>query len=95
MKKAFRTLLIVAVLVATPLVLYVALVLVLSPAIYNMQGWLNSVSLPHFAGMIRRQLALYLHQHSYRYFQDDFAGRLSGKVTEMPYAIRQIVSCSC
>ncbi len=77
---------------AAPLTLYVALVLVLSPVVYNTQGWLNSVSLPHFAGMIRRQLALYLHQHSYRYFQDDFAGRLSGKVTEMPYAIRQIVS---
>src|SRR5690606_11108858 len=34
----------------------------------------------------------YLHQHSYRYFQDDFAGRLAGKVLEMPAAMRLIVN---
>jgi len=76
----------------TPFTLYVIFVLVCAPILYNTQGWLNSVSLPYFASLIRRQLALYLHQHSYRYFQDDFAGRLAGKVVEMPYALRQIVS---
>jgi len=76
---------------ALPFALYVVLVLILSPALYNTQGWLNSKTLPYYAAMIRRQLALYLHEHSYRYFQDDFAGRLAGKVLEMPYAMRQIV----
>ena len=71
---------------------YTVLVLVLAPALYNFQGWLNSKTLPYYAAMIRRQLALYLHQHSYRYFQDDFAGRLAGKVLEMPFAMRQIVN---
>lgn len=77
---------------AYPFTLYVVLVLIASPLLYNTQGWFNSVSMPYFAQMIRRQLALYLHQHSWRYFQDDFAGRLAGKVIEMPYAIRMIVN---
>lgn len=75
----------------TPLILYTSLILIASPILYNTQGWLNSVTLTYFANMIRRQLALYLHEHSYRYFQDDFAGRLAGKVLEMPYAMRLIV----
>ncbi len=76
----------------SPLVLYTTLILVAVPVLYNSQGYLNSVTLPYYAAMVRRQLALYLHQHSYRYFQDDFAGRLAGKVLEMPYAMRQIVN---
>jgi ATP-binding cassette, subfamily B, multidrug efflux pump len=80
---------------STPLILYVTLILVAVPILYNSQGYLNSVTLPYYAAMIRRQLALYLHQHSYRYFQDDFAGRLAGKVLEMPYAMRQIVNDIC
>jgi len=75
-----------------PLTLYGTLILVAVPVLYNAQGYLHSVTLPYYAAMIRRQLALYLHQHSYRYFQDDFAGRLAGKVLEMPYAMRQIVN---
>jgi ATP-binding cassette subfamily B multidrug efflux pump len=57
-----------------------------------MQGWMNSRTLPYFASMVRRQLGLYLHQHSWRYFQDDFAGRLAGKVLEMPVSIRLIIN---
>lgn len=76
----------------TPILLYASLILVAVPVLYNTQGYLNSVTLPYYAAMVRRQLALYLHQHSYRYFQDDFAGRLAGKVLEMPYAMRQIVN---
>lgn len=75
-----------------PLAFYVGLVLVGSPALYNLQGWLKAVTLPYFTMLVRRQLALYMHNHSYRYFQDDFAGRLAGKVTEMPHAIYMVVS---
>lgn len=46
---------------------------------------------PLFTMLIRRQLALYLHGHSYRYFQDDFAGRLSGKIVEMPHAMHMVM----
>jgi len=77
---------------AWPFGLYIGLVLIASPSLYNFHGWLNSVTLPYFAHLIRRQLAWYLHQHSWRYFQDDFAGRLAGKVIEMPYALRLVVS---
>jgi ATP-binding cassette, subfamily B, multidrug efflux pump len=76
----------------TPLLLYTTLILIAVPTLYNTQGYLSSVTLPYYAAMVRRQLALYLHNHSYRYFQDDFAGRLAGKVLEMPYAMRQIVN---
>ncbi len=76
----------------TPVMLYTVLILISVPILYNTQGWLNSTTLPYYAAMIRRQLALYLHNHSYRYFQDDFAGRLAGKVLEMPYAMRQIMN---
>jgi ATP-binding cassette, subfamily B, multidrug efflux pump len=69
-----------------------ALALVAVPALYNLQGWLNSVTMPYFANMVRRQLSLYVHDHSFRFFQDDFAGRLSGKIIEMPVAIRLIVN---
>jgi ABC-type multidrug transport system fused ATPase/permease subunit len=37
--------------------------------------------------LVRRELANYLYKHSYRYFQEDFAGRLAGKVIEMPEKI--------
>ena len=76
----------------TPILLYASLILIAVPLLYNTQGYLNSVTLPYYSAMIRRQLALYLHRHSYRYFQDDFAGRLAGKVLEMPNAMRQIVN---
>lgn len=42
---------------------------------------------PRFNNMIRRQLSLYMNEHSYQYFQDDFAGRLSSKVVETASAI--------
>lgn len=75
-----------------PLALYTLLVLIVTPMAWNTQGFINSLSMPYYAAMIRRQLALYLHQHSYRYFQNDFAGRLAGKVVEMPFAMRMIIN---
>ena len=44
--------------------------------------------------IVRRRLASYLFSHSYRYFQDDFAGRLAGKVVEMPQSIRYVIGDS-
>ena len=45
--------------------------------------------MPVLIMLIRRRLATYLHAHSYRYFQEDFAGRLAGKVVEMPQAVAE------
>ncbi len=43
-----------------------------------------------YANFIRRQIASYVNKHSYRYFQDDFAGRIAAKVLDTPKAIREL-----
>lgn len=53
-------------------------------------AWLAEIR-PPFMNMMRRQLSLYLYQHPYEFFQNEFAGRLSSKVLETPHAIIQIV----
>jgi ATP-binding cassette subfamily B multidrug efflux pump len=42
-----------------------------------------------FTNMMRRQLARKILDYSYRYFQDDFAGRIAGKVIDTPSAMRR------
>ncbi len=42
--------------------------------------------------LVRRRLANYLYSHSYGYFQNDFAGRLAGKVIEMPQAVHDVLT---
>jgi ATP-binding cassette subfamily B multidrug efflux pump len=55
-------------------------------------GWkIESIFFPLLTNHIRLQLGDYIKRHSYRYFQDDFAGRLSGKVIEMPQAIMSTI----
>lgn len=63
------------------------LFLILSPLLGRSGEALRAQSRSPLTNMIRRQLALYMHGHSYEYFQSDFAGRLSGKVVETPTAI--------
>jgi ATP-binding cassette subfamily B multidrug efflux pump len=46
---------------------------------------------PLITSRIRLQLGNHVKKHSYRFFQDDFAGRLSGKVIEMPQSIMMII----
>jgi ABC-type multidrug transport system fused ATPase/permease subunit len=47
---------------------------------------------PMLMMVIRRHLAIYLFGHSYRYFSDDFVGRLGGKVMEMPQAVKEVIN---
>lgn len=55
-------------------------------------GWkVEAFLFPLITNRIRLQLGGHIKQHSYRFFQDDFAGRLSGKVIEMPQSIMMIV----
>lgn len=66
--------------------------LIVSPAMGRTGEAIRAQTNPPFTNMIRRQLALYMHGHSYEYFQSDFAGRLSGKVIETPSAIRNTIN---
>ena len=72
---------------ALPLVLFVAIILIAQPALARYAQFLMANIRPAFNNLMRRQLALYMHNHSYGYFQDDFAGRLASKVVETPSAI--------
>lgn len=68
-------------------VAYIGLTQVVARVFFVM-GWkIESIFYPLLTNHIRLQLGDYIKRHSYRYFQDDFAGRLSGKVIEMPQAI--------
>jgi ATP-binding cassette subfamily B multidrug efflux pump len=74
-----------------PTVFFVVFVLIAQPVLARYTSWLMANIRPAFTNLIRRQLALYMHNHSYGYFQDDFAGRLSSKVIETPSAIASIL----
>ncbi|HOO50908.1 MAG TPA: ABC transporter transmembrane domain-containing protein, partial [Alphaproteobacteria bacterium] len=74
---------------------YIFVVHVFSRSIFSTMSRINNGTFIPFSMMIRRQLGQYLYGHSYRYFQDDYVGRLAGKVMEMPEAIRMILLNSC
>lgn len=74
-----------------PVIGFISLVLVIQPILAQAGNYIQARTLPNFSGMIRRQLALYMHQHSYNYYQNDFAGRLAGKVIETPTAMNEVV----
>ena len=59
---------------------------------WQLGHFIESHSFPVLTMLIRRRLATYLHSHSYRYFQEDFAGRLAGKVVEMPQAVEDTIN---
>jgi ATP-binding cassette subfamily B multidrug efflux pump len=44
-----------------------------------------------FTNIMRRQLAVYVFEHSYGFFQSEFSGRIAGKIIETPSAIRDVV----
>ena len=70
---------------------FVIFFLILQPVLSRMvTSWMAEIRMP-FMSMIRRQLSLYVYTHHYKYFQNEFAGRLSSKVLETPHAIIQIV----
>lgn len=74
-----------------PFVFFMFVVLGLQPLVVQTGSYIQANTLPHFSNMVRRQLALYMHGHSYQYYQDDFAGRLAGKVVETPSAMNDVV----
>lgn len=74
---------------ALPVTLFVVFVLFIQPVIAQIGNYLQARTLPVFSNMIRRQLALYMHNHSYGYYQNDYAGRLAGKVVETPSSISE------
>lgn len=70
---------------------FVSLFLILQPITGRLvTAWLAEIR-PPFLRMIQRQLSLYMYHHDYSFFQNEFAGRLSSKVLETPFAIIQFV----
>ena len=67
--------------------LYIVLVQGISRLGWQIGHAVESYVRPVMTMLVRRQLSVYLHQHSYKFFQDDYAGRLAGKVVEMPQDI--------
>ncbi len=76
---------------AWPFTEFVLLVLFAASSAQLISTWLRAKVFPAFVDMMRRQMALYMHGHCYSYFQDDFSGRLAGKVIEMPSAIMEML----
>ncbi len=70
---------------------YIIFVQIAARVIFSFMGYLTAHYMMPFLMMIRRQLGQYMFGHSYRYFQDDYVGRLAGKVMEMPDSIRLII----
>ena len=72
--------------------LFILIVVIIGPLLEILSCYVEFYIMPVFMNMTRRQLSLYMHEHSYSFFQDDFAGRLASKVIETPNAMRSIVS---
>ncbi|MDY0028932.1 MAG: ABC transporter ATP-binding protein [Pseudobdellovibrionaceae bacterium] len=77
------------------IVAYIVMVQIGCRVFFAMSVWIDSIYLMPFVMMVRRQLAQYMYGHSSRYFQDDYVGRLAGKVMEMPDSIRTILMNFC
>ncbi len=66
------------------------LCILLQPILMRIAGFYKGYCMPRMAGSIRTEIAAYMQNHSWTYYQNDFAGRLSSKVTETPKAIRRV-----
>lgn len=74
-----------------PATAFIVLVLIVDPILSRLRNWVLARVQPAFTNLMRRQMALYMHRHSYRYFQDDFSGRLASKGVETSQAVMNIV----
>ena len=70
---------------------YIGITQIVGRGLSRISAKADSFYRPILAMLVRRRLASYLFSHSYRYFQDDFSGRLAGKVVEMPQAVQDAV----
>jgi ATP-binding cassette subfamily B multidrug efflux pump len=70
---------------------FVIVYLLLQPTLARVGMAMYAEMRPNFMNMIRRHLSLYTYQHGYTYFQNEFAGRISSKVLETPYALINFV----
>ncbi|MCB9965349.1 MAG: ABC transporter ATP-binding protein [Rhodospirillales bacterium] len=70
---------------------WLGICVVLQSVFWRTGNYIKTRTLARFANMVRRQLFVAMSRHSYAFFQNDYAGRLSSKVMETPYALRLIV----
>ena len=62
------------------------------PILYRIGARFSATSRAVLTNLVRRQLSLYVDRHDITYFQNEFSGRISGKVLEMPDALAGIVA---
>ncbi|MDD9912101.1 MAG: ABC transporter ATP-binding protein, partial [Alphaproteobacteria bacterium] len=70
---------------------YVLLCGVMQSIFWRLAEYFCTYVYPSFTNTVRGQLNVYVNRHSYEYFQNDFAGRLSSKVTETPKAVLALI----
>ena len=70
---------------------FILLYLVAQPVLARIGQAILADTRPAFINMVRRQLSLYMYGHYYRYFQNDFAGRIASKVVETPHAVMEVL----
>lgn len=70
---------------------YILLVQLFGRVSFQLGHIIESYNLPHLTMLVRGYLSAYVKKHSYNFFQEDFAGSISGKVIEMPSALKDIV----
>lgn len=76
------------------LLVFSVLVLIIQPILAQAGNWLQAKTMPRLTNLIRRQVAVYMHHHSYNFYLNDFAGRLAAKVVETPSAISEVIRIS-
>ncbi|MBI1309621.1 MAG: ATP-binding cassette domain-containing protein [Proteobacteria bacterium] len=78
----------------TPLLYaYLGLSLLGNISVYAVVSWMRATMLNSgITHVVRRQLHSYLLQHSWGFFQNDFAGRLTNKIMETGSEIRNLVN---
>ena len=73
---------------------YIFIVQIMGRLFSQLGRGIQSQSLPLLTLIVRKYLSVYLQKHSYNFFQNDFAGRISGKVIEMPNAVRTVIDAT-
>ncbi|MDY0028723.1 MAG: ABC transporter ATP-binding protein [Pseudobdellovibrionaceae bacterium] len=74
---------------ALPFILTGIAIVAISPIASNLLNYLkNTLYIPHFGNMIRRQCFYHTSRQSISYFQNDFSGRIANKILQCSSALR-------
>jgi len=62
---------------------------------FRMNGLLMAFAIPKLESDVRMSMFNYVQHHSYRYFNDNLAGTLANKISDMPKGITNVMQLSC